>query len=63
MRIDDEVEVYCTDYEKYSTGYIIAIGKDSLRVAMQGGIALNFKQLKPKVYVANQGGMEFIIKT
>lgn len=63
MRIDDEVKVYCTDFEKYSTGHIISIGKDSLRVAMPGGVALNFKQLKPKVYVATQGGMEFVIKT
>jgi|TARA_B110000908_G_C10173682_1_gene412154 hypothetical protein len=62
MKLDDIVEVYCTDYEKTTEGTIIGIRKDAIRV-MLNGVPIWFQWMKTGVYVGNATGLEFIIKT
>lgn len=62
MKLDDEIEVYCTDSESSANGTIVGINKDSLRVLLNG-VPLWFSRTKTGVYVGNSHGMEFVIKT
>ena len=61
MKIDDKVNVHCTDHETNAEGTIVSITKDSLRVLLNG-VPLLFKRTKTGVYVGNSHGMEFVIK-
>ncbi len=61
MKIDDTVDVYCTDHETNAEGTIVSITKDSIRVLLNG-VPLWFKRTKTGVYVGNSHGMEFVIK-
>lgn len=62
MKLDEEVEVYCTDHESTASGTIVGINKDSIRVLLNG-VPLWFSRTKTGVYVGNSHGMEFVIKT
>ena len=62
MKLDDVVEVYCTDHESTADGTIVGINKDSIRVLLNG-VPLWFSRAKTGVYVGNAHGMEFVIKT
>jgi|TARA_R110002050_G_scaffold62912_1_gene137876 hypothetical protein len=62
MKLDDVVEVYCTDHESTADGTIVGINKDSIRVLLNG-VPLWFSRTKTGVYVGNAHGMEFVIKT
>jgi len=57
----DVVSVTCTDTEKTLQGEILNRSHDKLRVVVQG-IPLQFYKLRPRIYVANMSGMEFVIK-
>jgi hypothetical protein len=61
MKVDDKVNVYCTDHESNAEGTIVSITKDSLRVLLNG-VPLWFRRTKTGVYVGNSHGMEFVIK-
>jgi hypothetical protein len=61
MKIDDKVNVHCTDSETNAEGTIVSITKNSLRVLLNG-VPLWFKRTKTGVYVGNSHGMEFVIK-
>tara|TARA_B110000459_G_C16306696_1_gene357393 strand:+ start:305 stop:529 length:225 start_codon:yes stop_codon:yes gene_type:complete len=62
MKLDDVVEVYCTDHESTADGTIVGINKDSIRVLLNG-VPLWFSRTNTGVYVGNAHGMEFVIKT
>ena len=61
MKIDDTVNVHCTDHETNDEGTIVSITKDSIRVLLNG-VPLWFQRTKTGVYVGNSHGMEFVIK-
>ena len=62
MKLDDVVEVYCTDHESTADGTIVGINKDSIRVLLNG-VPLWFSRTNTGLYVGNAHGMEFVIKT
>ena len=45
MKLDDVVEVYCTDHESTADGTIVGINKDSIRVLLNG-VPLWFSRTK-----------------
>jgi|TARA_B110000305_G_C19376696_1_gene607379 hypothetical protein len=56
----DMVQVTCTDTEKVVQGDILSRSHDRLRVNING-IPLVFYKTKPRMYVANSSGLEFVI--
>jgi hypothetical protein len=62
MKLDDVVEVYCTDSESSADGTIVGINKDAIRVLLNG-VPLWFSRTKTGVFVGNAHGMEFVVKT
>ena len=62
MKLDDVIEVYCTDSDDSADGTIVGIRKDAIRVLLNG-VPLWFNKTNTGVYVGNAHGMEFVIKT
>ena len=62
MKLDDVVEVYCTDHESYADGTIVGIKKDASRVLLNG-VPIWFSRTNTGVYVGNAHGMEFVVKS
>jgi len=63
MELDDIVDVHCTNNEKVVPAAIVTIGKDAVRVMIEGGVVLWFNKTKQGVYVSSYSGLEFTIKT
>lgn len=60
----DSVTVECTDTGRSSKGIVVRTGRDSIAVTLDEakGTLLFFKQVKPKLFVGNHIGLEFVIK-
>jgi len=59
--IPDKIKVWCTDRDEEVEVDFIERRGDMIRASLQT-IPLNFKRLKPGVFVANFSGMEFVMK-
>lgn len=63
MKLDDVVNVYCTDLDKSTPGVIVRIaGPEKVSIDISG-LLLNFHKIKNGVYIANHSGMEFVYKS
>jgi len=61
----DSVVIECTDTERSSKGTVVRTGRDNtITVTLDEarGTLLVFKQVKPKLFVGNTSGLEFVIK-
>ena len=57
----ETVDVTCTDTGVTVEGVIVGEQRDRVRVDIAGAV-MTFNKLKPGVYVANNAGMEFVIR-
>jgi len=60
----DSVIIECTDTERSSKGTVVRTGRDTITVTLDEarGTLLVFKQVKPKLFVGNTSGLEFVIR-
>jgi hypothetical protein len=54
--------VECTDTDVSAQGKIVRIRPDGFDVAL-GDLLIRLYRHKPKIYVGNQSGMEFVVRT
>ncbi len=62
MRLDDAVTVDCTDTDKSMPGKIVRMRGDWIDVAV-GQLMISLRKTKPGLWVGNQSGMEFVVRT
>jgi len=62
MRLDDQVQVTCTDTDKTMTGTVVRMKGEWVDVAV-GELILNLKRARPGVWVGAQAGVEFVVLT
>jgi hypothetical protein len=60
----DSVTVECTDTGNSSKGIVVHARREGIAVTLEEakGTLLFFKQVKPKLFVGNHIGLEFVIK-
>lgn len=59
--IPDKISVTCTDNNKVVEVLFVSRRGDTIRASLET-IPLNFKRIKPGIWVANFSGMEFVMK-
>lgn len=59
--IPDKIKVWCTDRDQEVEVLFIDRRGDTIRASLET-IPLNFKRIKPGIWVANFSGMEFVMK-
>lgn len=62
LTLDQKVTVECTDTGVTASGKIIRIRPDGFDVAL-GDLIIRLYRHKPQIYVGNQSGMEFVVRT
>lgn len=62
LRLDQEVNVHCTDTDIDAKGTIVRIRPDGFDVSM-GPLIIGFRKHRPGIYVGTQSGMEFVVRT
>ena len=62
LTIDQKVTVQCTDTGVEAQGTIVRIRPDGFDVSM-GLLTIYLKKHKPGIYVGNQSGLEFVVRT
>ena len=62
ITLDQKVTVHCTDTDINATGTIVRIRPDGFDVSL-GNLIIGFRKHRPNIYVGNQSGMEFVVRT
>jgi hypothetical protein len=62
LSIDQKVKVHCTDTDVSASGVIVHIRRDGFDVSL-GEFIIHLKKHKPGIYVGQQSGMEFVVRT
>jgi hypothetical protein len=62
IAIDQKVTVHCTDTDKNVKGTIVRIRPDGFDVGLDEFI-IKLKKHRPGIYVGQQSGMEFVVRT
>ena len=62
LTLQQRVTVHCTDTDVEATGTIMRIRPDGFDVDL-GELTIRLKRHKPGIYVGQQSGMEFVVRT
>ena len=62
IALDQKVRVRCTDTDVEADGTIIRIRPDGFDVSL-GELIIHLRKHKPSIYVGQQSGMEFVVRT
>ena len=62
LTLDQKVTVECTDTGVSASGKVVRIRPDGFDVAL-GDLIIRLYRHKPQIYVGNQSGMEFVVRT
>ena len=62
IALDQKVRVRCTDTDFEADGTIIRIRPDGFDVSL-GELIIHLRKHKPGIYVGQQSGMEFVVRT
>ena len=62
ITLDQKVTVHCTDTDIDAIGTIVRIRPDGFDVSL-GNLIIGFRKHRPNIYVGNQSGMEFVVRT
>jgi len=62
IALDQKVRVRCTDTDVEADGMIIRIRPDGFDVSL-GELIIHLRKHKPGIYVGQQSGMEFVVRT
>ena len=62
IALDQKVWVRCTDTDVEADGTIIRIRPDGFDVSL-GELIIHLRKHKPGIYVGQQSGMEFVVRT
>ena len=62
ITIDQKVKVECTDTGVVADGVITRIHRDGFDVSL-GTLTIRLKKYRVGIYVGEQAGMEFVVKT
>jgi hypothetical protein len=62
IALDQKVRVRCTDTDVEADGVIIRIRPDGFDVSL-GELIIHLRKHKPGIYVGQQSGMEFVVRT
>ncbi|MGU9962225.1 MAG: hypothetical protein ACNYPF_04325 [Candidatus Puniceispirillales bacterium WSBS_2018_MAG_OTU23] len=62
ITLDQKVTVSCTDTDVDASGIIVRIKPDGFDVRLDEFI-IHLKKHKPGIYVGQQSGMEFVVRT
>jgi len=62
IALDQKVRVRCTDTDVEADGIIIRIRPDGFDVSL-GELIIHLRKHKPGIYVGQQSGMEFVVRT
>ncbi|MGC6485621.1 MAG: hypothetical protein ACON4P_08120 [Candidatus Puniceispirillales bacterium] len=62
LTLDQKVTIHCTDTDISADGVIIRIRPDGFDAALQE-LVIAFRKHKPGIYVGQQSGMEFVVRT
>jgi len=62
LTLDQEVTVVCTETDVTAPGKIVRIRPDGFDVAL-GDLIIKLYRHKPNIYVGNQSGMEFVVRS
>jgi len=62
IALDQKVRVRCTDTDVEADGVIIRIRPDGFDVSL-GKLIIHLRKHKPGIYVGQQSGMEFVVRT
>jgi len=60
--LDQKVKIHCTDTEVEADGKIVRIRPDGFDAAL-GEFIIRFNKHRPGIYVGQQSGMEFVVRT
>ncbi|MCE2517613.1 MAG: hypothetical protein J4F41_07245 [Alphaproteobacteria bacterium] len=62
LSLDQKVTVHCTDTDADAQGVIVRIRPDGFDVSL-GELIIHLRKYKPGIYVGQQSGMEFVVRT
>lgn len=62
LTLDQKVKVHCTDTDMDAEGVIVRIRPDGFDVSL-GTLIIGFRKHRPGIYVGQQSGMEFVVRT
>lgn len=62
IALDQKVTLHCTDTGVDAQGVIVRIRPDGFDVAL-GELMIRLHKHKPGIYVGQQSGMEFVVRT
>lgn len=62
LTLDQKVKIHCTDTDMSADGVIIRIRPDGFDAALKE-LVISFRKHKPGIYVGQQSGMEFVVRT
>lgn len=62
IALDQTVRIHCTDTDVETTGTIVRIRPDGFDVSL-GQLIISLRKHRPGIYVGQQSGMEFVVKT
>ena len=62
LTLDQKVSIHCTDTDATAEGLIIRIRPDGFDAALKE-LVISFRRHKPGIYVGQQSGMEFVVRT
>ncbi|XDZ66294.1 hypothetical protein AB8880_02545 [Alphaproteobacteria bacterium LSUCC0684] len=62
LTLDQKVRISCTDTDVEADGIIVRIRPEGFDAAL-GELIINFRKHRPGIYVGQQSGMEFVVRT
>ncbi|NDA08061.1 MAG: hypothetical protein EBZ18_01450 [Alphaproteobacteria bacterium] len=62
LTLDQKVTISCTDTDVEATGKIVRIRPEGFDAAL-GELIISFRKHRPGIYVGQQSGMEFVVRT
>lgn len=62
LSLDQKVTIRCTDTDIDAEGVIVRIKPDGFDVSL-GDSIIHLRKHKPGIYVGQQSGMEFVVRT
>ena len=62
IALDQKVVVHCTDTDVEASATIVRIRPDGFDVSL-GTLMISLRKHRPGIYVGQQSGMEFVVRT
>jgi len=62
LTLDQKVRITCTDTDVEAEGIVVRIRPEGFDAAL-GELIIAFRKHRPGIYVGQQSGMEFVVRT